>query len=202
MTDPAPPIPESASADFVAMFPTLTTAQLARVAAHGRLRTVQRGDVLIEQGDTNVPLFVVTFGAIEVVRPVGDTEAPIAVHGPGKFTGEVNMLSGRRALVRVRAGAPGEVIELSRDRLLGLVQTDTELSQLFLRAFILRRVELIARGIGDAVLVGSTHSPGTLRIKEFLTRNGHPYGYLDLDRDPDVQGLLDRFQVASRTYRC
>ena len=58
-------------------------------------------------------------------------------------------------------------------------------------------MELIARGIGDAVLVGSTHSPGTLRIKEFLTRNGHPYAYLDLDRDPDVQGLLDRFQVAT-----
>ena len=179
------------------MFPTLTTAQLARVAAHGRLRTVQRGDVLIEQGDTDVPFFVVTSGAIEVVRPVGDTETPIAVHGPGKFTGEVNMLSGRRALVRVRASAPGEVIEVSRDRLLGLVQTDTELSELLLRAFILRRVELIARGIGDAVLVGSTHSPGTLRIKEFLTRNGHPYAYLDLDRDPDVQGLLDRFQVAT-----
>src|SRR5918994_898750 len=197
MTDPAAPIRQSASADSVAMFPTLTTAQLARVAAHGRLRTVQRGDVLIEQGDTDVPFFVVTSGAIEVVRPVGDTETPIAVHGPGKFTGEVNMLSGRRALVRVRASAPGEVIEVSRDRLLGLVQTDTELSELLLRAFILRRVELIARGIGDAVLVGSTHSPGTLRIKEFLTRNGHPYAYLDLDRDPDVQGLLDRFQVAT-----
>src|ERR687897_1365476 len=197
MTDPAAPIRQSASADAVAMFPTLTTAQLARVAAHGRLRTVQRGDVLIEQGDTDVPFFVVTSGAIEVVRPVGDTETPIAVHGPGKFTGEVNMLSGRRALVRVRASAPGEVIEVSRDRLLGLVQTDTELSELLLRAFILRRVELIARGIGDAVLVGSTHSPGTLRIKEFLTRNGHPYAYLDLDRDPDVQGLLDRFQVAT-----
>ena len=178
------------------MFPTLTTAQLARVAAHGRLRTVQRGDVLIEQGDTDVPFFVVTSGAIEVVRPVDDGETPIAVHGAGKFTGEVNMLSGRRALVRVRASGPGEVIELSRDRLLGLVQTDTELSELVLRAFILRRVELIAQGIGDAVLVGSTHSPGTLRIKEFLTRNGHPYAYLDLDRDPDVQGLLDRFQVA------
>ena len=102
------------------MFPTLTTAQLARMAAHGRLRTVQRGDVLIEQGDTDVPFFAVTSGAIEVVRPVGDAETPIAVHGPGKFTGEVNMLSGRRALVRVRASAPGEVIEVSRDRLLGL----------------------------------------------------------------------------------
>src|SRR5438093_12338349 len=66
-----------------------------------------------------------------------------------------------------------------------------------MRAFILRRVELIARGIGDAVLVGSSHSSGTLRIKEFLTRNGHPFAYLDLDRDADVQDLLDRFHVAA-----
>jgi thioredoxin reductase (NADPH) len=57
-------------------------------------------------------------------------------------------------------------------------------------------VELIAHGFGDVVLVGSNHAPGTLRIKEFLTRNGHPYAYLDLERDAGVQDLLDRFHVA------
>ena len=76
------------------------------------------------------------------------------------------------------------------------MQTDAELSEILMRAFILRRVELIAAGIGDVVLVGSTHSAGTLRVKEFLTRNGHPYTYIDLDRDADVQALLDRFHVA------
>src|SRR5205823_1679649 len=71
-----------------------------------------------------------------------------------------------------------------------------ELSEIIMRAFILRRVELIARGYGDAVLLGSTHSPGTLRIKEFLTRNNHPYSYVDLDRDPGVQAILDHFHVS------
>jgi thioredoxin reductase (NADPH) len=66
-----------------------------------------------------------------------------------------------------------------------------------MRAFILRRVELVAHGLGDVILVGSTHSAATLRIKEFLTRNGHPYAYIDLDRDADVQDLLDRFHVAA-----
>jgi thioredoxin reductase (NADPH) len=47
------------------------------------------------------------------------------------------------------------------------------------------------------VLVGSTHSAGTLRIKEFLMRNGHPYSYIDLERDPDVQTLLDGFKIAA-----
>src|SRR5204862_2071492 len=113
------------------------------------------------------------------------------------FTGEVIMLSGRRALVRVRVREAGELIELDREHLLALVQTDAELGEILMRAFILRRVELIARGLGDVVLVGSNHCAGTLRIKEFLTRTGHPYAYIDLDRDAGVQDLLDRFQVTA-----
>ena len=117
------------------------------------------------------------------------------MHGPGEFTGEVNMLSGRRSLVRGRAVGAGEAIELSRDELLSLVQTDAELSEIIMRAFILRRVELIANGLGDVVLVGSSHCAGTLRVREFLTRNGHPYASIDLDHDDGVQALLDRFNV-------
>jgi thioredoxin reductase (NADPH) len=91
----------------------------------------------------------------------------------------------------------GEAIELTRERLLALVQTDSEIGEILMRAFILRRVELVARGLGDAVVVGSVHCSGTLRIKEFLTRNGHPYAYIDLDRDTDVQTVLDRFHVSA-----
>ena len=107
------------------------------------------------------------------------------------------MLSGRRSLVRARATKPGKVIELDHQQMLGLVQTDAELSDILMRAFILRRVELIAAGVGDIVLIGSTYSAGTLRIKEFLMRNGHPYSYIDLERDPDVQNLLDSFQISA-----
>ena len=97
------------------------------------------------------------------------------------------MLSGRPALVRTRAIEAGEVIEMDREQLLALVQTDSEISEIIMRAFILRRVELIAHGLGDVVLLGSNHCSGTLRVKEFLTRNGHPYAYIDLDRDAAVQ---------------
>src|SRR2546425_5960056 len=87
-------------------------------------------------------------------------------------------------------------IHLEREQLLALVQTDSELSDILMRAFILRRVELIARGYGDAVVLGSTHSADTLRIKEFLVRNNHPYSYIDLDKDSGVQTMLDRFHVS------
>src|SRR5205823_1352036 len=165
--------------------------------AHGKQRSIRSGEVLIEAGARVVPFFVVTEGRVEVVRPSGSTETLVAVHGPGQFTGEVNMLSGRPALVRSRTIESGEVIELDREQLLALVQTDSELSELIMRAFILRRVELIARGFGNVVLLGSNHCAGTLRVKEFLTRNGHPYSYIDLDRDAGVQDLLDRFQVTA-----
>ena len=179
------------------IFPKLTPAQIGRIAAHGRTRSVQPGDVLIEQGDTSVPFFVVITGEVEIVRPFGTNETLITIHGDGEFTGEVNMLSGRRSLVRARASKPGEVIELDHQDLLGLVQTDAELSDILMRAFILRRVELIAAGVGDLILIGSVHSAGTLRIKEFLMRNGHPYSYIDLEQDPDVQNLLDSFQIVA-----
>jgi thioredoxin reductase (NADPH) len=179
------------------IFPKLTPAQIDRIAASGRTHSIQSGEVLIEQGDKSVPFFVVITGEVEILRPFGAHETLLTVHGPGEFTGEVNMLSGRRSLVRARVTKPGKVIELDLQQMLGLIQTDAELSDILMRAFILRRVELIAAGVGDIVLVGSTYSADTLRIKEFLMRNGHPYSYLDLDRDPDVQNLLESFQVSA-----
>src|SRR5215203_5168190 len=179
------------------IFPTLTPAQIRRIAPHGHVRVMQRGEVLVEQGDREVPFFVVVSGEVEIVRPSGGVETLITVHGPGQFTGEANMLSGRPAVVRMRATKPGELIELNRQHMLALVQTDAELGEILMRAFILRRVELVAAGVGDIVLIGSMHSAGTLRIKEFLMRNGHPYSYIDLERDPEVQNLLDGFHTAA-----
>ncbi|HEY6163335.1 MAG TPA: FAD-dependent oxidoreductase, partial [Nitrososphaeraceae archaeon] len=86
---------------------------------------------------------------------------------------------------------------MDHQHMLSLVQTDAELGKILMRAFILRRVELVAAGVGDIALIGSTHSAGTLRIKEFLMRNGHPYSYIDLERDPDVQNMLDSFRISA-----
>jgi len=179
------------------IFPKLIPAQIDRIAAHGRIRSVQAGEVLIEQGDTSVPFFVVITGEVEIVRPFDAYETLVTVHGSGEFTGEVNMLSGRRSFFRARATKAGKLIELDHQQMLTLVQTDAELSDILMRAFILRRVELIAAGVGDIILIGSTHSASTLRIKEFLMRNGHPYSYIDLERDPDVQNLLDNFKISA-----
>jgi thioredoxin reductase (NADPH) len=176
-------------------FPTLTPAQAARIATHGRRRSTTRGDVLVEIGDRPVPFFVVVSGEVEGVLPGDAGETLIVRLQAGQFSGEVTVISGRRALVRLRVSEAGEVIHIEREQFLALIQTDAELSEILMRSFILRRVALIARDLGDVVVIGSTHSAGTLRVKEFLTRNGHPFHTLDLDRDRDAQELLDRFQV-------
>jgi thioredoxin reductase (NADPH) len=191
-----PSLPQLVGARVDHVFPKLTGAQIARIAAHGARRAVAPGEVLVDAGDQVVPFLVVTAGAIEVVRIAGDTETLVAVHGPGQFSGEINMISGRRALFRVRGREASDVVVLDRTQLVGLVQNDAELSEILMRAFILRRVELVDSGIGDAVLIGSRHSSGTLRVKEFLTRNSHPYKYVDLENEPDVQSMLDHFHVA------
>src|ERR671917_1021142 len=179
------------------IFPTLTPVQIRRIAPHGHIRAIQPGQVLIEQGDKNVPFFVVVSGEVEIVRPSGGVETLITIHGPGQFTGEVNNLSGRPSVVGMRSTKVGELIELDRQHMLTLLQTDADLGEIMMRAFILRRVELVTAGVGDVVLIGSMHSAGTLRIKEFLMRNGHPYSYIDLERDPGVQNLLDGFHVSA-----
>src|SRR3989442_5508219 len=193
-TAPAAP-PSGKRAEHI--YPTLTAAQLGRIAAHGRRRQVERGEVLVEAGEQTARLFVVAAGRIDIFRRSEAGEELVVSFGPGMFTGEVTMLSGRPGLAQIRAGAIGEVIEVDRDDLLALIQTDGELSEILMRAFILRRVELIARGVSDVVLLGSSHCQGTLRVREFLTRNGHPHTMLDLDRDAGVQELLDRFHVTA-----
>jgi len=129
------------------------------------------------------------------VQPTINGERAVATHGPGEFTGEITMISGRRGLVRGRVTEPGEFLELSGDGVRQLLAKDAELSEILMRAFILRRLELISRSQGNLILMGSDHSASTLHLREFLIKNSHPYTYVDLDADKTSQELLDRFGV-------
>ncbi|MGA7548459.1 MAG: FAD-dependent oxidoreductase [Candidatus Sulfotelmatobacter sp.] len=177
-------------------FPVLTAEQISRIRPLSKIRKVNAGDILFEPGDSDVPFFVLLSGSMEIVQPDLRGEHPIVKHDAGGFTGEITMISGRRCLARGRVTAPGEFLEMSNSDLRTLVARDAELSEIFMRAFILRRVELINRGQGNVILLGSRHSAKTLRLREFLTRNGHPHTYVDLDTDTTSQDLLDHFHVA------
>ena len=180
------------------VFPTLTPAQVSRLIPHGRRRTTHRGEVLVDVADRAVPFFLVISGEIEAVRPSDAGDTVIVRLQPSQFSGEGSIISARASISRLVVTEPGELIELTRDELLVLIQTDAELSEILLRAFILRRKELIARELGDVVVVGSTHDAGTLRVSEFLIRNGHPFHSVDIDRDADARELIERFHITPR----
>lgn len=176
-------------------FPVLKPEQIERIRAVSKVRNVKAGEILFEAGDSDVPFFVVLSGSLEIVQPGPRGERPIVTHEAGSFSGEITMISGRRGLARGRMTEAGQVLEMSSEDFRKLVAKDAELNEIFMRAFILRRVALINQGFGNVILLGSRHSAQTLRLREFLTRNGHPHTYVDLDGDSTYQDLLDHFHV-------
>lgn len=177
------------------VFPTLSEAQIERIVPRGRVRSVAAGDILVEQGDAGIPFFVLLSGELEAVRPTEFGKRIVTLTGRGQFSGELNTLSGRATMFRVQVSEPGEVVELHRDEMMALVQGDEEIGEIVMRAFILRRAGLVKGQVGDVVLIGSQHSADTWRLKEFLLRNGHPYAYLDLERDAESEHLMTTFHV-------
>ncbi len=191
---PAPFLPSALDAR-TQTFPVLNNAQIDRIRSVSKVREVQKGDILFEPGDSHIPFFVLLSGKLEIVQPSLTGERTIVAHGPGEFTGEMTMISGRQSLVRGRVTEPGQFLEMSAEGLRSLVARDAQLSEVFMRAFILRRLELIHHGQGGFILMGSRHSAQTLSLREFLMRNDCPYTYVDLDTDKSSQELLDRFDV-------
>jgi thioredoxin reductase (NADPH) len=188
------PVP-SALDEKTQAFPHLTSAHIDRLRPWGKVRKVEPGEVLFQPGDTNVPFFVLLSGSIEIIQTDLKGERLIATHEPGAFTGEMTMISGQRCLVLGRITRAGEFLEIAGDGLRSVVATDAELSEIFMRAFILRRLALIRGGGGNVIVMGSRHCANTLRIREFLGRNAHPYTFVDLDTDKTSQALLDRFEI-------
>lgn len=155
-------------------FPVLNPAQVGRVRPYGKVRLVLAGEVLFEPGTQNMSCFVVLSGKLDIAVPELSGERVFVTYGPGQFSGEVVLISGARALSRGRVAEPGEFLEITAEALRAMIAKDAELSDIFMRAFILRRVAMISAGWGNVTVLGSRHSSDTLRLREFLTRNGHP----------------------------
>jgi thioredoxin reductase (NADPH) len=200
----APSAPESTGApsykfptvDQTEAFPYLTAAQIARFREVGRARKVELGEILFEPGLTNAPFWVLLSGSLDIVLSDGTSgEHAIVTFHAGAFTGEMTTISNRAGMARGRISEAGEFIELNRQQLHDLLARDAELNEILMRAFILRRILLLSSGYGNVILMGSRHSPETLRLREFLSRNAHPHTYIDLDTDKGSQAMLDRFSV-------
>jgi thioredoxin reductase (NADPH) len=176
-------------------FPLLTAAQIERLHPHGKLRHVEAGEVLFEPGDSNVPVYVVLSGGLEILQPRLKGVRSVVTHVPGSITGEFAVISGQRALLRGQVTASGEFLQIASGEFRAFVAKDAELGDILMKAYILRRMLLISEEASNVLVLGSLNSANTLRLREFLGRNGYPYKFIDLDTDERSQSILDHFQV-------
>jgi len=177
--------------------PILNEAQVERIRAFATPREVTAGQILYEPGDDTPPVFVVLSGGIKILALGGAEDRTVTTYGVGQFSGELLMISGRKSMYRCQATETGTLLELSAKDLRTIIAKDADLSDVFMKAFLARRLSLKEKGEGNVVVLGSRYSANTLAAREFLTRDGHPFTYLDLDVDQMAQELLDRFGVST-----
>jgi thioredoxin reductase (NADPH) len=177
------------------LFPTLTATQLDILRRAGTEQRFADGEWLWQVGNRGTPLYAVLDGYIEAVRRDVHGESVIATFHRGQFTGETTTMAGRASLVAGRARGNLRAIAVPQERLHELMAVNPELGELLMQAFILRRMRMIAERIGPITLIGSRYAADTLRLRDFLTRNGTPHEYIDLEQADDVEGLLEQFNV-------
>jgi thioredoxin reductase (NADPH) len=177
--------------------PVLNAEQIDRIRPFAKPREVVGGEVLYNPDDDTPPAFIVLSGRIKIVAVIGGEDREVTTYGSGQFSGELLMISGRKSIYRCKVVESGTLLELSAKNLRVLIGKDAELSDIFMRAFLARRLSLRDAGHGNVVVLGSRYSARTLALREFLTRDGHPFTYLDLDADQAAQELLDRSGVTT-----
>jgi thioredoxin reductase (NADPH) len=177
--------------------PSLTEQQFDVLARYGERRKFAAGTVLFRQGERHSPMFVIISGGIEVSRGSALGTHVIAAHGPGSFTGEAGTLAGRAAIATGRAVTDCEALVIEEAALRTLVITEAELSETIMRAYILRRVAFIEDQAGGVILVGSQDSEHTLRLREFMARNGQPTAYFAIEQHDECAALMARFGIAA-----
>jgi thioredoxin reductase (NADPH) len=162
------------------MFPQLTTAEIHRLRRFGTVRTWRAGELLFEAGKPGPGMFVLLSGRVAITRKnaLSATER-IVEHGAGQFMAEVGQLSGRPSLVDGRAVGDVEALLIEPASLRALVIAEAELGERVMRALILRRVGLIETGAGGPVLIGAPGAADMVRLRGFLSRNGHPHSVMD-----------------------
>src|SRR5689334_5236203 len=180
-------------------FPKLSDQDLASLKIRGQVRQVRAGDVLYKEGEQSHSFFVVLDGAIQAVEHSHGAPRLLTIHRKGNFTGDIDLLTGRKLLVTGEVIEDGRVLELAADDLRRAVDQLPELGEIIIKAFLQRR-QLILDGFEGVKIVGSRFSPEAHRLRDFATRNAIPYRFIDLESDQEAETLLRQFGVpASET---
>ena len=186
--------------DLHGAFPRLSDGQIKRLALDGERRPTEPGQVLFQEGDDEYDFHVVLDGHVGTQTGEGPEARMVAVHGPGRFLGELNLLTGGPSFLTAGVREAGEVLVVPADRLRELVAEDAQLGDLILRAYLARRSLLIGLGAGFGSSARATR-PDTRRLREFAARNRLPHRWMDLEEDPQAEALLRELGVARRRRR-
>jgi thioredoxin reductase (NADPH) len=179
------------------MFPTLAPGEIARLGRYASPGAFAEGELLVHAGEAATAMYIILKGEVVAVHYDGLQEhEPFVTVGEGGFTGELAQLSGRRALVDIRAKTDVETLAIPSQRIRDLMVEEAEIGERMMRALILRRVGLIESGVGP-IIVGRADSGDVLRLEGFLTRNGQPHRRLD-ETDECGQWLIERFAIDPR----
>ncbi|MEA2150027.1 MAG: thioredoxin reductase, partial [Solirubrobacteraceae bacterium] len=196
MTTTPAPASQGETPDVHGAYPRLSDEQIAALAALGERRETRAGDVLYRAGDTSCDFFVILEGTVAILEGYdAEDERVVAIHGPGRFVGELGLLMGQPVFLTAVVREPGAVVGVPAARLRELVADDAALGDLILRALLLRRSILLGLGTGFRI-VGSRFSPDTRRLREFAARNRLPHRWIDLEQDPGAEQLLRTLGIA------
>jgi len=180
-------------------FPRLDDAHMSALerCAGATLKHYATADKLIEVGERGFKFFVIKSGEILIVDESSETPTILAVLGRGQFTGDVAHLSGGPSLVSAVARVDCDVYEVAAEGVREIINRFPDLGDVILQAFIARR-QLLRQSAAFRGLrvIGSRLSGDTWRIRDFLTKNQMPFVWLDLEDDPEVRRLLERFGVS------
>jgi thioredoxin reductase (NADPH) len=180
------------------MFPRLSPAMVQRIAAYGQEEQVPAGTLLFQRGQRGTDFFLVLEGLVEVFETDKSGHVNIiTIHAARQFSGEMNLFNQRSVLASGRTACDSRVLRVHAEDFKRMVASEADISEIIMRAFILRRVGLIRQGFGGVVLVGPGHSADTLRLERFLVRNGYPHKLIDTEVDPDADGFVASFQLRS-----
>lgn len=180
------------------MFPVLDEQEIARLSRFGEIKHFKKGDCLFTAGEPGPGMFVLLKGIVAINQRDGLGHiVPIVRQGPGEFLAEVNQLSGKRALVDGCAEEDVEAILIPSPQLRALLIAEADLGEKIIRALILRRVSLIQSGVSGLALIGEPGSSQTLRLQNFLTRNGYPHQVIDATKDQDAQALVEQYGASA-----
>ena len=172
--------------------PTLREDQIEILKRYGQTRKTEVGDILFRAGDTSNDFIVVLEGEVEVIDDFAGEARTIGVFLPGRFLGELNMLTGQAMYLSAMVRKDGEVLAIPRERLKEVVTEEPNLSDIILRAFLARRSYMMRTGLGLRI-IGSRHSGDATRLREFAARNRLPHVWIELEEDPEAEALLERF---------